>query len=65
MYKIMEGTIETTMEGVLIVRKDKKVVAIGHQDLDRKAAIFYNVEQQEMGLDEFKDMLTNLPTIKA
>jgi deoxycytidylate deaminase len=58
--------METNLEGCLIVRKDGKVVAIGHNDLDKRVVVFYSVEQRQMGLDEFKDLLSfNLPTIKA
>ncbi len=57
--------METSLEGVLIVKKDSKVIAIGHNDLDRRAVVFYKVEQVEMGLDDFKEMLANLPVIKA
>jgi hypothetical protein len=56
--------METSMEGVLIVRKDGKVVAIGHNDLDKRTAVFYNVEARDMGLEEFQTLLSNLPVIK-
>ena len=46
------------MEGVLIVRKDGRVAAIAHNDLDKRNVVFYDVQNREMGLDEFKDLLT-------
>ena len=49
--------METNMEGVLIVRKEGRVVAIAHNDLDKRAVIFYSVENKEMGLDEFQTLL--------
>ena len=56
--------IETTMEGVLIVRKNQKVVAVGHNDLDKKAIIFYAVENKDMGLEEFQELLACKTTPK-
>jgi hypothetical protein len=56
--------METSMEGVLIVKKDGKVMAIAHNDLDKRAVIFYQVENHEMGLEEFQTLLNNLPVIK-
>lgn len=56
--------METTQEGVLIVRKAGKVVAIGHNDLDKRAVVFYNVEGKEMGLEEFQDLLKFITIIQ-
>ena len=55
--------MESTLEGCLIVRKDGNVIAIGHNDMTRRATIFYSVAGKEMGLEEFKELLTeaNLP----
>lgn len=56
--------MESNLEGCLIVRKEGKVVAIGHNDLDKRVVVFYQVENQTMGLEEFQTLLDNTIVVK-
>lgn len=47
--------METNTEGVLIVRKEGKVVAVGHNDLEKRSVVFYKVE--ECSLEDYQELL--------
>ena len=42
------------MEGLVVVRKEGKVVVLGHNDLEKRAVVFYKVE--ECGLEDYQEL---------
>ena len=48
--------MESNLESCLIVRREGKIVAIGHNDLDKRAVVFYKTTNQEMSLEDFAEL---------